>query len=240
MTRLICAFALLCVFCGTVISAAPEPTVVQHVKKPTTKKPPAKSAPKAHKGITAEEEAKILAFTKENLPTMHTRLVDTKTKSTKRYQSLLRTASTHVKALMKMPKPLRAANIALAQSKIQLYELFQSYLKAGKDQEAKDALKPQIRAEIAKQFDAKMAIRVHKLNQVEEQLRQLQADVNRAKENRGKTIDRDTNSMIEHANKGRIPSSLRSHTKSSAPKKNTKSKSTPAKKPAKPAPKPEK
>ncbi len=236
MTKLFLASVATCTLLSTLLLAAPAKT---EGGSNTGAKPPRKSAKssktsKAPKTISAEEEKKILEFTKVNLPTMHKRLIDTKKQSQKRYQYMLKMAASHVRSLMNQPKELRDANIKLAQSKISLYKIFQKYLKAKNDEVTKAKLKAEIQSEVAKQFDAKMAIRVHKLSKLEDQLRQLQVEVDRAKQNRDKTIQRDTNNMIQHAEKGRMPSSLRPHTSKPAPKKPAPKK--PAKpKPAKPA-----
>ena len=224
MTHGLRAAVLICVLFAAISFAEPDAKTVPVAKtssapsksKPSTKK---QSKAKTPKPVSAEEESKIMGFTKTNIPTMHKRLVDAKDQSEKRYQYLLRIAATHVRSLMSQPPVLRTANIKLAQSKIRLYKLFQAYLKAGNKKDVKAELKPQIQNEIAQQFDAKMAIRTHRLSTLEEQLRQLQDEVNHTKQGREKAIQRDTDKMVQHADKGQMPSSLRPHSPSKKPSK---------------------
>ena len=151
MIKSVLASVATCTLLSTLLLAAPAKTegISSTVTKPPHKTTKTSKTTKAPKGISAEDEAKILEFTKVNLPTMHKRLVDAKKKSEKNYQYMLKMAASHVRSLMNQPEALRNANIKRAESMISLYKIFQKYLKAGKNEATNTKLKAEIQNEIA-------------------------------------------------------------------------------------------
>ncbi len=191
---------LISVLAVGILSAAA--VVLAQQTRPTTSpgKPAAGSAgdrrnPPAP-AVSKEDEEKLLATLKEKRPEQYERLMQLKKTDERRYRWAIRSLSRWYRALDDMPEEVRNAEIARYDTRLKIWKLSRQ-IRETTDAEDKAKLTGEMREAAASLFDAEQVVREYHLQQLEQRVKELKAELTSRKEQRDDIIDQWVKHFVE-------------------------------------------
>jgi hypothetical protein len=181
----------------TVLSAPPADVLpsgrTNAAEKPTTRPAGAVRRPgasesdgsKGYRGpaqLTAEQEQEVLDYLKSRRPEVYEEVVAQREKDPARYRRTLRSMYSFVARARKLPEGVAQAYESLQQTHVALWRLSREYNNSDSP-EKKLEIENSMKEQAGRQFEAEQLIRRHRLAELEEQIRNLKAELDqRAKD----------------------------------------------------------
>ncbi len=191
----------------TVLSAPPSPAAAVRppgrpdAGKPTTRpsgaaqRPgaPEPDGPKGYHGLmklTPEQEQEVLDYLKSRRPEVYEEVIAQREKDPTRYRRTLRSVYPFVARVRKLPEDVAKAYESLQQTHVVLWRLAREHATATSS-EKKTEIENSMAEQARKQFEADQLVRRQRLAELEEQIRNLKAELDqRAKDS--DTVIRET------------------------------------------------
>jgi hypothetical protein len=181
----------------TVLSAPPAGGVpagrIDAADKPTTRPTgavqrlgaPEPDGSKGYRGpaqLTAEQEQEVLDYLKSRRPEVYEEVVAQREKDPARYRRTLRGVYPFIARVRKLPEGVAQAYDSLQQTHVSLWRLSREY-NTSDSPEKKREIENSMKEQAGRQFEAEQLIRRHRLAELEEQIRNLKAELDqRAKD----------------------------------------------------------
>lgn len=143
--------------------------------------------------LTAEQEKEVLDYLKSRRSEIYEEVIAQREKDPSRFRRTLGRIYPFIVRMRKLPEPVAEAYEALQQTHVNLWRLARDYNSADTADRKRD-VESRMLAQARKQFEAEQLVRGHRLADLEEQIRDLKAELaQRAKDRETvikETIDR--------------------------------------------------
>jgi hypothetical protein len=153
--------------------------------------------------LTEQEEQRLLKLLQERRPQRYERLVRLKETSPLRYRLALRALHGFVRRWEHMPEEIQQAAMQAKEAEIRVAEIV-SELRETDDPKRRETLREQLREAAAEQFEADMALRMHRLEELEKRLARLRQDLTERRERQEEIVSQRVERLIaeEHGRRG--------------------------------------
>ncbi|RPI64695.1 MAG: hypothetical protein EHM48_00300 [Planctomycetaceae bacterium] len=148
--------------------------------------------------LTAQQEQDTLDFLQRTGSDQYKKLVDLRQVNPQTYQSTIRAWYVWMDSIRRFPPTIQQAFIRQQEANTRLYRLVASLRIAAGDDRKKE-LTVDIRKTVGDMFDAQAQVREHRINELEDQLRQLRAANEKAKTSRDQIIEENVKAVIKSA-----------------------------------------
>ena len=143
--------------------------------------------------LTAEQEKDVLGYLKSRRPGIYEEVIAQREKDPSRFRRTLGKIYPFIVRMRKLPEPVAQAYEALQQTHVNLWRLAREYNSADSADKKRD-VESRMMAQARRQFEAEQLVRGHRLADLEEQIRDLKAELDqRAKDREAvikETVDR--------------------------------------------------
>lgn len=201
-------------------------------KEKATARPTTRPAGASHRGVlnpagaramrtpaklTAEQEKEVLAYLNSRRPEIYKEVLAQQQKDPVRYRRTLGRIYPFIVKVRKLPEPVALAYETLQQTHVNLWRLAQEYSSADTADKKQD-VETRMLTQARKQFEAEQLVRGHRLADLEEQIRNLKAELAQRANDREtvikETLDRFKRGAKRYRNPGEKADRPRSpHTK---------------------------
>jgi len=132
--------------------------------------------------LTAEQEQEVLDYLKSRRPEVYEEVINQREKDPTRYRRTLRSVYPFVARVRNLPEDVAKAYEALQQTHVALWRLAREYNNSNSP-EGKRGIDNSMQEQARRQFEADQLVRRHRLAELEEQIRNLKAELDqRAKD----------------------------------------------------------
>jgi len=173
--------------------------------------------------LTAEQEKEVLAYLKSRRPQIYKEVVAQQQKDPMRYRRTLGRIYPFIVKMRKLPEPVALAYETLQQTHVNLWRLAREYNSA-KNADKKRDIESRMLSQARKQFEAEQLVRGHRLADLEEQIRNLKAQLAQRASDRETVIQETLDRFKRGAKRYRKPGQKTDHPRPPHAKKPNKTK----------------
>jgi hypothetical protein len=182
--------AVLLVACGAAILSA-QPAARDPASKPA--RPPRGEGPGP--GLSEQQESEFLGMLEKTRPEEAVQLKKLKEENPVAYHAAMSAAWRVYQALKDMPPEIQEAHKTQLDSRVKAWRVSRDYLAAQAGPE-KDKLRARLTELLGAEFDAEQTIREYRLNQLEDQLKHLRAELKDRQDRRGQVIEQNLQELL--------------------------------------------
>jgi len=142
--------------------------------------------------LTAQQEKEVLDYLKSRRPEIYKEVLAQREKAPLRFRRTLRSIYPFVVRMRKLPEPIAQAYEELQQTHVSLWRLAREYNAADSADKKRD-VESRMLAQARKQFEAEQLVRGHRLAELEKQIRNLKAELDRRAKDRETVIEETIN-----------------------------------------------
>jgi hypothetical protein len=154
--------------------------------------------------ITEQQETELLNALAEKRPEEASRLRRMKEENPRAYRAALHTAWRAYQVWKDLPPEMQKLQDVQARARLDAWRLVKE-LRGARDPADKERLRARLHEALAAEFAAEQAIREYRLDQLEEQLKRLRAEVKERADNRAQFIEKSIDDLLAGRNRALQP-----------------------------------